>query len=218
MNYEEARLKMIQSQIRPNRIVDERVIAAMADIPRELFLPERLRGIAYVDEDVALDGGRWLIEPLCCARLLQTAEIDAADIVLDIGCGPGYLSAIAARLAAVVVGLESDPDLADRARETLSELGIEGVTVMEGDLRAGYPQQAPFDVILFGGAVSRVPPSIIDQLAEGGRLVAVVREPGGQGHITTLMKFGDVVSKRVMFDAQTPLLPGFEPEPEFRFS
>lgn len=217
MSFEEARLKMIQSQIRPNRILDDRIIAAMGDIPREAFLPERLRGVAYVDEDVAIGGGRWLIEPLCCARLLQTAEIGADDIVLDIGCGPGYFSAVAARLAAVVVGLESDPDLAEQARETLGGLGIEGVTVVEGDLRAGYPQQAPFDVILFGGAVSVIPRPIIDQLAEGGRLVAVVREPGGQGHMTTLMKWGDVVSKRVVYDAQTPLLPGFEPEPVFRF-
>ena len=217
MNYDQARLKMIQSQIRPNRVVDERIVAAMSDVPRELFLPERLRGIAYVDEDVSLGNGRWLLEPLCCARLLQAAEIGSDDIVLVVGCGAGYLSAIASRSAGVVVGLESDEELAAAARETLSELEFDGVTVVEGNLRDGYPKQAPFDVILFDGAVSVISPQIIDQLADGGRLVAIVREPEGQGQVTVMLKLGDVVSKRTVFDAAAPLLPDFAPQPAFRF-
>lgn len=217
MSYEKSRLKMIQSQIRPNRIIDERIVTAMAEIPRELFLPETLRGIAYVDEDVSLGNGRWLIEPLVCARLLQAAEIEGDDIVLDVGCGAGYLSAVASRLAGIVVGLESDRELASVARESLAAQSFDGVTVVEGDMREGYAKQAPFDVILFSGAVSVIPPIIVDQLADGGRLVAVVREGAGQGHGIVMLKLGNAVSQRVAFDASLPLLPGFASDPVFQF-
>jgi protein-L-isoaspartate(D-aspartate) O-methyltransferase len=148
---------------------------------------------------------------------LQAAAIAPEDLVLEVGCGPGYQSAVASRLAAVVVGLESDSKLAATARETLSELAFDGVTIVDGDLRVGLSKQSPFDVIVFGGAIPFIPTEIIDQLAEGGRLVAVVRQPGEHGKIVSLLKTNGAVSKRVISEAAIPVLPGFDPEPVFQF-
>jgi protein-L-isoaspartate(D-aspartate) O-methyltransferase len=217
MDYAAARYTMIQNQIRANRVIDPQIIAAMSELPRERFAPESARGIAYVDEDIRLDGGRYLIEPLTTALLLQAAEINADDVVLDVGCGTGYTSAISARMASAVVALESDPELAARAGATLTDLGIETATVVVGRLREGWPAQAPYDVIVFSGAVSAVPPAIMEQLAEGGRMVVVIAGEKGIGCGTLFLRQGGTVSGRPMFDAAIPLLPEFAPEPTFRF-
>jgi protein-L-isoaspartate(D-aspartate) O-methyltransferase len=217
MDYAAARYKMVQNQIRANRVTDPQIIAAMSELPRELFAPEWARGIAYVDEDIPLNGGRYLIEPLTTALLLQAAEIGAYDVVLDVGCGTGYTSAISARMASAVLALESDPELAARAGVTLTDLGIESATVVVGQLREGWPPQAPYDVIVFSGAVSTVPPTIMEQLAEGGRMVVVIAARKNIGCGTLFLRHGGTVSRRPMFDAAIPLLPEFDFEPTFRF-
>lgn len=208
---------MVENQIRTNRVSDPLVVAALNDLPRELFLPESLRGIAYVDEDIPLGGGRALMEPLVAALILQAAEIAPSDVVLEVGCGVGYTAAAAARLASTVFALESDPSLADRAREVLAALDFPTVSVVEGPLSAGWPAQAPYDVILFGGAVAEVPDTIIAQLAEGGRLVAVVAGEAGLGKGTIFLKAGGTVSRRIAFDAAVPVLSEFAAAPTFRF-
>src|SRR5215471_8341764 len=175
--YEAARTHMIDSQLRPNKVTDERLLDAIAETHRELFLPEHLRAIAYIDEDLPLGGGRYLMEPMVAARLLQAAAIERTDTVLIVGAGTGYEAALAAFLARSVVALEEDPDLAQRARAALVEHVIASVSVVEGPLREGYRPRAPFDVILFGGAVAEVPSEIVSQLAEDGRLLAVIK-PG----------------------------------------
>jgi protein-L-isoaspartate(D-aspartate) O-methyltransferase len=217
MDYAAARYKMIQNQIRTNRVTDPLVIAAMSELPRERFVPDALQGIAYVDEDVPLGRGRYLMEPLVTALLLQAAEIDADDVVLDVGCGTGYCSAIIAGMASTVVALESDADLAARAADTFAELGLNTASVAVGPLGEGWPAQAPYDVIVFGGAVSAIPPAITEQLAEGGRMVAVIATEKGIGCGTLFLHLGGTVSRRPLFDASVPLLPGFAPEPTFRF-
>jgi protein-L-isoaspartate(D-aspartate) O-methyltransferase len=217
MDYAAARYKMVQNQIRTNRVTDPQVIAAMSELPRELFVPASARGFAYVDEDIPLGGGRYLIEPLTTALLLQTAEIHADDVVLDIGCGTGYTSAIAARMASAVVALESDPGLATRATATLTQLGLNTATVVVGPLRKGWVEQAPYDVIVFSGAVSAVPKTIEEQLGEGGRMVAVIGQEKGMGCGMLFLRRGGIVSRRPVFDAAIPLLPEFAPEPAFRF-
>ncbi|MFO1113785.1 MAG: protein-L-isoaspartate O-methyltransferase [Rhodospirillales bacterium] len=216
MDFAAARYKMVQNQLRTNRVTDPLIIAAMSELPRERFLPESMRGTAYVDEDIPLGGGRFLVEPLACALLLQAAAIDADDVVLDVGCGPGYLTAIAARMASVVVALESDEALAKQATEILARLDLNTATVVTGPLRAGWPEQAPYDVIVFGGAVAEVPASFFEQLADGGRLLAVVTE-GGIGRGTLFLRCGDSISVRPIFDSAVPLLPEFVPQPVFRF-
>ncbi len=216
MDFATARHNMVESQIRPNRVTDPLVLSAMAELPRETFVPKALRGIAYVDEDIAIGPGRYLMEPMVLALLLQAADVRSTDVVLDIGCGTGYAAAVLARMASTVVALESDAGLAARAAETLAELEIDTVDVVRGRLDEGYPKQAPYDVIFFGGAVSRVPPAITDQLAEGGRLAAVIAGDGpGKG--TLLTRHGGAVSRREMFDGGTPFLPGFAPEAAFTF-
>jgi protein-L-isoaspartate(D-aspartate) O-methyltransferase len=217
MDYAAARYKMIQNQIRTNRVTDPQVIAAMSELPRERFVPDSARGFAYVDEDIPLGGGRYLIEPLTTALLLQTAQIHADDVVLDVGCGPGYTSAISARMASAVVALESDAGLATRATVTLTQLGLNTATVVVGRLREGWVAQAPYDVIVFSGAVSAVPEAIREQLGEGGRMVAVIAQEKGMGCGTLFLRRGGIVSRRPVFDAAIPLLPEFAAEPAFRF-
>lgn len=218
MDFAAARYRMIQNQIRTNRVTDPLILAAMGELERERFLPERLRGVAYVDEDIPLGGGRYLLEPLAAALLLQAANIDADDVVLDIGCGPGYVSAIAARMASAVVALESDATLCSQATETLADLSLDTVTVVQGPLRAGWPEQAPYDVIIIGGAVVDVPSGILEQLADGGRLVAVTAgEGGGVGRGTLFLRRAGSVSRRQLFDSSIPLLAEFAPQPTFRF-
>jgi len=216
MDFASARQNMVENQIRPNRVTDPLVLSAMAELPREAFVPKTLQDIAYVDEGIALGGGRYLMEPMVLALLLQAAEVRPTDVVLDIGCGPGYAAAVLARMASTVVALESDPALAARATATLAELGIDTVAVVEGPLEKGYPKQAPYDVIYFGGAFSRIPPVITDQLAEAGRLVALAAGDGvGKG--TVVARYAGVLSRREVFDAGTPCLPGFSPAPTFTF-
>jgi protein-L-isoaspartate(D-aspartate) O-methyltransferase len=217
MDYAAARYKMVQNQIRTNRVTDPLIIAAMSELPRERFVPDAARGIAYVDEDVPLGGGRHLIEPLVTALLLQAAEIDADDVALDVGCGTGYSSAIIARMASAVVALESDPALAAGAARTLAELGLNTASVVIGPLREGWPAQAPYDVIVFSGAVSAVPPAITEQLVEGGRMVTVIAAEKGIGCGTLFLRRGGTVSRRPLFEASIPLLPEFASEPTFRF-
>ena len=147
------RRNMVENQIRPNRVTDSAILTVMGELPRERFLPEALRGVAYVDEDIEIAEGRYLMEPLVLARLLQAAAVDREDMVLDIGCATAYSTAVLARLAGTVVAVESDPNLAAGAMATLEELGIDNAVVIEGPLAEGYPGQAPYNVILLGGAV-----------------------------------------------------------------
>jgi protein-L-isoaspartate(D-aspartate) O-methyltransferase len=216
-----ARLNMVESQVRPNGITDRRIIAAMEDVPREMFVPERFRAVAYVDEDVPLapaeekQGPRVLIEAMTFARLLQHAEIKPEDRVLVVGAGTGYGAAVIARIAAHVVALESDPGLVSEARERL--VGLRSVVVVEGWLPAGAMAQQPFNVIVLEGRAEEVPQSLLSQLAEGGRLVAVVGETV-LARAKVFSKAGQTIAVRDAFDASVAALPGFgKKKPAFVF-
>jgi protein-L-isoaspartate(D-aspartate) O-methyltransferase len=215
--FDAARTHMIESQLRPNKVTDDRVLGAFATIRRELFVPEHLRQVAYIDEDLPLGGGRYLMEPMVAARLLQAASVRRMDTALVVGAGTGYEAALLAALTRNVVGLEEDPELGRRARAALVEHTIATASIVEGPLAEGYRVRAPYDVILFGGAVAEVPAQIAAQLAEEGRLVAVVKpgNPIGRAILTT--RTGGLLAPRVIFDAATPWLPGFLPKPSFVF-
>jgi len=216
VDFATARHNMVESQIRPNRVTDERLIAAMAAVPREAFVPKELRGVAYVDEAIAIGEGRYLMEPMVIARLMQAAAPTAGDLALSIGCGTGYAAAVLSQLVGAVVAVESDSALAQQATRTLTGMGIDTVAVIEGGLRDGFPDQAPFDIIFFDGAVGEIPESVSSQLAEGGRLVAVVAGNGvGKGVQVTRRR--GILTSREVFDAGTPLLPGFERKRAFVF-
>jgi len=208
---------MVKSQIQPNQVTDPDVLAAMAELPREAFLPKALQGVAYVDEDLPIGNGRHMMEPRVLARLMQAATVQATDVVLVIGCTTGYSAAVLSRLASAVVAIEADAKLVQAATDTLNELGVDTALVLQGDLRAGCPKQAPFDVILFDGAVCEIPDALADQLADGGRLVVVVRENRAIGKAVQIVRKGDVVARRELFDATVPWLPGFEPAAGFVF-
>ena len=208
---------MVESQLRPNKVIDERLIQAMASVPRELFVPPNLRDVAYVDEDLPIADGRYLMEPLVLARLLQAAKISSTDAVADIGCASGYTAAVVAGLADVVVALESDAELAERASGNLSQLGADNVVVMKGVLRVGLPSQAPYDVIVIDGAVGDIPSALTDRLDEGGRLVAVVIGDSGIGAGTLYTRVKCGIAKRTLFDASIPRLPDFALESGFVF-
>lgn len=215
--YETARLNMVESQLKPNKVTMPAILEAMGDVPRENFVPRSLRGIAYVDDDIALGNGRHLTEPMVLGRLIEAARIGASDIVLLIGCATGYAPSVLARLANTVVAIEGDADLAQQASETLAHLGADNAVVIEGALAEGYADQAPYQAIIIDGAVAEVPPKILAQLADGGRLTAVVSPDGALGKGTLYQRIGDAVSHREIFDASIPLLPGFEPIPTFQF-
>jgi protein-L-isoaspartate(D-aspartate) O-methyltransferase len=207
---------MVEGQIRTNKVTDSSLIAALSDLPRERFVPPAWRGTAYVDEDLPLGQGRHLMEPMVLARLLQTADVAPSDVALVIGSGAGYSAAVLARLCTTVVAIEENSTLAGDAAALLSELGIDNAVVVEGALATGYARQAPYDVILIDGAVAEIPAVILDQLAEGGRLVTVVRA-GRVGRATLVSLRGGAISRRIIFDAATPLLPGFVAEQHFAF-
>ena len=213
-----ARANMVESQIRPNKVTDPALIRALATLPRERFVRAERRPLAYVDEDLALGGGRFLMEPMVLARLIQTAAPEAGEIALVVGCGTGYAAAVLSRVCEMVIGVESDKALAVRAAATLTDLGIDNALIVEGPAHAGYPNQAPYDVILFDGAVPAFPDTVAAQCAEGGRMVGVLTGRNrGVGLATVGTNFGGTVSNRAVFDANVPPLPEFAEENVFSF-
>jgi protein-L-isoaspartate(D-aspartate) O-methyltransferase len=218
IDFSRARQNMVESQLRTNQVTDERVLAGFETVPRELFVVEGRAGVAYCDEDIPCGAGRCLMEPMILARLLQALEIGSNAVVLDVGCGTGYSSAVIARLAATVVGLECEPTLVARANALMTDLAIDNVMIAEGALDAGHPAQAPYDAILVNGAAEEVPRALTDQLAEGGRLgVVCVGDGCRTGSATLFVRSGGVVSGRKLFDAAVPVLPGFESRKGFVF-
>lgn len=213
-----ARRNMIDGQLRPNRVTNAQLLAVVGALPRESFLPEGLKSVAYSDEDVPLGGGRYLMEPMVIARLIQTLQVGPEDKALVVASGRGYGAALLAGLAKSVVAVESDAALASSADQTIKVLGFANVTQITGPSEAGAAEFGPYDVILIEGAVRQIPAAILDQLAEGGRLVTVLAgPPGAMGVAQLVVKEGGVSSGRPLFDAGTPVLPGFAPPARFTF-
>jgi protein-L-isoaspartate(D-aspartate) O-methyltransferase len=212
MDFTAARTKMVDNQLRTENVTDYDVLAAMGAVPREQFLPPASRALAYIDSDLAVTAAtpeapaRYMMEPAPLARLVQLAEVGTADVALVVGCGTGYAAAVLARLANSVVALEQDVELAAQASETLAELGVDNVAVVTGALEAGYPSEAPYDVVFVDGAVEVLPATLLDQLKDGGRLVAVVGY-GRSAAATLFRRSGTEIGSRVAFDADVQPLP-----------
>ena len=217
MDFAAARRNMVDGQLRPNKVSDASILAVMEEQPRELFVPKALRGVAYNDDGIDLGAGRYLMEPVAAARLLQAAKLQRTDTVLVIGCASAYNAALIGQLVASVVAIECDAAAVRRSTEVLNEASIDNVAVVEGRLADGAPNQAPFDAIFFDGAVAEVPAQIVNQLAEGGRLVAVVSGERGVGQATLFERTDGMTSSRVLFDAAVPVLPDLAHRPQFVF-
>ena len=217
MDFSAARRNMVESQVRPNQVTDDRVIAALEEVPREAFVPEAFKGIAYIDEDIGIGNGRTILAPMVFARLLQAAQLDPAEIVLDVGCGTGYSAAVLARLASTVIALESDRALMQRAQTLLADQGADNVALVEGPLAEGDKAHGPYNAIIVEGAVARLPDALLAQLADLGRLVAVTARPGEVSRATLTLRVGDSFTTRPLFDASATMLPGFAVRPGFVF-
>jgi protein-L-isoaspartate(D-aspartate) O-methyltransferase len=212
VDFAQARQMMVDGQVRTADVTDLRIIAAMLDVPRERFAPGR-EAIAYLDIDLPVPGaaGRALLKPMVFAKLLQAAQIEPSDSVLDVGCATGYSSAVLARLGQRVVALDEDTKA---ARALLG--GLANVTVAEGPLAAGWEQGAPYDVIMVEGACEVVPDGLLRQLADGGCLLAVVGALP-MGKATMYSASGGHITPQILFDAGAPALPGFAKPREFVF-
>ena len=222
INEPAARLNMVEGQLRTNKVTDEAVLEGFLTVPRERFVPTALRGIAYVDDDIPLGSGRFLIEPMVLARLLQLAEIGKTDKVLEIGCATGYATALLAKLAARVDAVESDAAMLTAARGNLAALGLGNVELHQAPLAEGWRGGAPYNVILINGGVGEVPAAVSEQLAEGGRLVTVAEVEGPAsnarcGQAILMTRAERKLSSRPAFDATVQPLPGFARRPVFVF-
>ena len=214
------RVNMVESQIRPSDVTDRRIIRAMLAVPREAYVPASLQALAYMDQLVPVVEGkggsseRGLLAPRTFAKLVQLADIDPGDTVLDIGCCNGYSTAVLAHIAKAVVAVEQDAELALAARRILREQGVNNAVVLEGPLEAGAPSHAPFDAILINGAIAQVPEALLAQLKDGGRLAATLVD-GGVGRGSVWQRTGNLFDSRPVFDADAPPLPGFARATEF---
>lgn len=202
------RVMMVDTQVRPSDVTKFPIIEAMLTVPREVFVPSSKREAAYVGENIEIASGRVVLEARTLAKLLDALDIQPTELVLDLGCGLGYSTAVIARLADAVVAVEEDEALAADAQRSLSAEGVDNAAVVTGPLVAGDAKHAPFDVITVQGGVEVVPQALLDQLREGGRIGAVFME-GALGVARVGYKIDGVVSWRQVFNAAAPVLPGF---------
>jgi len=213
-DFASARRHMVDGQIRTTDVTDLRVISAILEVPRERFMPATAAALAYLDLDVPVAASRRMLRPMVLAKLIQAAELEATDRVLDVGCATGYTAAVLAHIVGRVVALEQDAGLGKAASQALSSLP--NVEVVSGTLAGGWPQGAPYDVIVLEGATDIAPHALCQQLKDGGRLVCVLGSgPGSKAML--YRRSGAETGGRPVFDASAGLLPGFAKTPVFAF-
>lgn len=215
-DYSAARHHMVESQIRTNDVTDLAVVRAFRTVRREDFVPQAQQALAYADAHIDLGNGRHMIRPRDFSKMVMAADVEPSDVVLDIGCGRGYSTAILAQLGETVVGLENSEEAVNKATDQLVKNDITNAAVVQGELETGAAEHGPFNVIFVNGAVASVPKAWTDQLADKGRLVCIVQN-GSVGRACVYTRAEDTVGESVVFDASVPLLPGFAAEPEFVF-
>ncbi|PWG16185.1 protein-L-isoaspartate O-methyltransferase [Salibaculum griseiflavum] len=200
---------MVDTQVRPSDVTKFPVIDAMLSVPREDYVPDDKRDTAYIDDNVDLGGGRVMLEPRTMGKMLDTLDIQPNEVVMDLGCGLGYSTALLARLAEFVVAVEEDEDRVAEAQANLSSHDVDNAAVVQGSLTAGAPKQGPYDVIVLQGAAEHVPEPLIDQLKDGGRM-AVLFSDGALGTMRIGYKLDGAITWRMAFNAGAPVVPGFE--------
>ncbi len=220
MDYQTARKHMVDSQVRPNDVTDLGLQAAMSDIPRELFLPSAMRNQAYVErEHVYGDdaGARVMLKPRDFAKLVAAAAPRNDELILDIGCGTGYSTAVLARLSEMVVAVEPDEGFRSLAQDNLVTLKIDNAAIVDASLDGGVPDQGPFDLIVIAAGIARKPEALLDQLKDGGRLAAIWRN-GRSATGVIISRENGVFSQVNIFDAGSgTVLESFSYEKAFTF-
>lgn len=218
MDYSVARQNMVESQLRTNKITQDVLLDAMRTVPREQFLPKRSQHLSYVDEDVPLGNDRYETEPLVLATMIQALSVSKDDLVLVVGAATGYAPAILCGLVKTVFGVEEDETLSGTASATLTAHACDNAVIVGGALADGYGDEAPYDAILINGSVTEIPESLLGQLKENGKLVAVVRENSDSiGRIVLVTKVMGIVGTRTIAEGNVPFLSGFAPKPSFAF-
>jgi protein-L-isoaspartate(D-aspartate) O-methyltransferase len=213
-DYAARRTMMVDTQVRPSDVTKFNIIDAMLRVRREVFTPDDKREIAYVSENIPLGGGRVMLEPRTLAKMLDALDIQPDEMVLDLGCGLGYSAALLARLADAVVAGEEIEELAREAETLLSSENVDNAAVIHAPLTEGAARHGPYDVIILQGGVERIPPAILDQIREGGRIAAIFMDKG-LGACRLGYKVDGAVSWRFEFNASAPVLNGFMQEQAF---
>ncbi len=213
-DYTARRTMMVDTQVRPSDVTEFTIIDAMLRIPRELFVPSDKTEFAYIDEQVVLEDGRVLLDPRLFAKMLEVLDLTKTDLVLDIGCGFGYSSAVIARIVEAVVALEEDDTMLREAETLLSDQGADNVVLQSGALDQGAKDLGPYDAIILQGGVETLPDQVLAQLKDGGRIACLFMK-GPVGSVKIGYKLDGAVSWRFAFNGAAPVLAGFEAKPEF---
>lgn len=207
-HYKTARLNMLSGQLIPNCINDPHILDSMGTVPREQFLPERIRSRAYADETIYIDSHTPMLSPRILASLLTAAELGPNDFVLDVRSGCGYSAAVMAAMSRAVVALENDSDLCERAQQILTDAQIDNVAFLNRNPDEGFPSQAPFDVIFIEGIVPLIPEQLLSQLAENGRLICIVSNNAEETvHVVKIVKEKGALTQNVLFDLDSSVFP-----------
>lgn len=207
-DFAQRRTMMVDTQVRPNDVTSYPVIDAMLTVPREQFVPDTRRDVAYAGKNIEIAPGREMLEPRTLGKMMEVLDIQTSDLVLDVGCAYGYAAAVMARIAEAVVAVEEDPTMAAEAEARLAAQDVYNVAVVQATLSEGCPGQAPYDAILVEGGVEQVPAGLSDQLREGGRIVALFHE-NNLGVVRIGRKLDGRINWRFAFNAAAPVLPGF---------
>lgn len=205
---------MVDTQVRPSDVTQFPIIDAMLTIPRERYVPEASEEAAYMGENIDLGEGRVILEPRTLAKMLEAVRLDPADVVLDLGCGLGYSTAVIARLVEAVVAVEDDEARAEEAQSILSTEGVDNAAVLAGPLADGNAKSGPFDAIVVQGGVEEIPAALTDQLRDGGRIVAIFMD-GALGTVKVGHRIDGRMSWSFAFNAGAPVLAGFSKEASF---
>ena len=213
-DYQTRRKTMVDTQIRPSDVTKFPIIEAFLSVPREKFVPDGKREAAYIGENFKIGQSRVILEPRTLAKLLDALDIRNDELVLDIGPGLGYSSAVISPMAEVVIAVEDDITMANEAEEILTEVGADNVVIQIGKLEDGAPEHGPYDVIILQGGVEKIPSSIVNQLKNGGRVGAIFVEEG-LGTAKIGFKLNDKINWRYSFNAAAPVLPGFFKQKDF---
>lgn len=215
-DYKSRRTMMVDTQVRPSDVTKFPIIDALLSVPREEYVPDHKREAAYIGETIELDDGRVLLEARTFAKMLEAVDVQPSDVVLDLGCGYGYSTAVLAQMADFVVAVEDDAARAQESQSILTAQGVDNAAVFEGLLTDGAAKNGPYDVVILQGAVEELPAALLEQVKDGGRVVAIFAE-GALGVVRIGRKIDGVMNWRMAFNASAPTLAGFAKEVAFSF-